>query len=199
MWVDVRPDPPTEVIDRTVEAGTGELGGVTFVFGTEIALDRDTRIQIDLLEPVLQQKLTDRIREELSASYSPFTYAQLIEAPVEGVELWIQVSADPDDLDAISAEVLAVLSTLRADGPTADEMAIAQEQLTREIELISNEQLSRAIIFSALHPDEGLYANVIAPIVDGLPYAFGRTDIQNLALDLLPADRYVQIRLVPAG
>jgi zinc protease len=197
MWVDVRPDPPSRVIDRTVEAGTGELGGITFVFATEIALDRDTRIQIDLLELVLQQKLTDRIREELSASYSPFTYVQLTEAPVEGVELWIQVSADPADLDAITAEVLGVLETLRDNGPTADEMAIAQEQLAREIELISNEQLSRAIIFSALHPDEGLYANVIEPIAEGLPYTFGRTDIRGLARELLPEDRYVEIRLVP--
>jgi zinc protease len=195
-WVDVRPDPPSGIVREVVEAGTGELGGLTFLFSTETALDPDRRIAIDLLELVLQQRLTDRIREQLSASYSPYTYVDLVEEPTQGVELWIEISGDPADLDDISTQTLEVLADLRSTGPTADELAIASEQLLRDYELISNEALSEAIIFSAMHPNEDL-----SEIQERISRTFEPTptEIRNLARVLLPADRYIEVRLVPEG
>ncbi len=195
-FVNVRPEPPDGVTERIVEAGTGELGGATFLFSTLTEIDAAKRIEIDLLELVLQQRLTKRIREELSASYSPFAIARLVEEPERSVELQIQISGDPGGLDEVVEQTLAELADLRTEGPTADELAIAQEQLLRDYELVSNELLSRAIVFSAEHPDEGL-----SQVIDRIDQTFDPTieDIRMLATELLTAEDYILVKLVPVG
>jgi zinc protease len=195
-FTNVRSDLPDGVIERVVEAGTGELGGATFLFSTATELDDAKRIEIDLLELVLQQRLTERIREELSASYSPFASAGMVEEPEQSVELRIQISGDPSGLDEVVDQTLAVLADLRTNGPTADELAIAQEQLLRDYELVSNELLSQAVVSAAEHPGQSL-----SQIVNRIEQTFDstRADLKELANELLPADNYILIRLVPIG
>ena len=195
-FTNVRPDPPEGIVTTVVEAGTGVLGGATFLFSTLTELDAAKRIAIDLLELVLQQRLTERIREQLSASYSPFAFTRLVEEPEQSVELQIQISGDPAELDEVVEQTLAVFADLRANGPTADELGIAQQQLLRDYELVSNELLSLAIVFSAEHPDEGL-----SQVIDRIDQTFDATaqDIRQLAIELLPGDRYILVRLVPIG
>jgi len=195
-FTNARPDPPAGVVESVVEAGTGELGGATFLFSTLTELDDAKRIQIDLLELVLQQRLTERIREELSASYSPFASARLVEQPEQSVELRIQISGDPSGLDDVADQTLAVLADLRTNGPTADELAIASEQLLRDYELVSNELLSQAIVAAAENPGQSLLQ-----IVDRIEQTFDptRADLKELANELLPADNYILVKLVPIG
>jgi len=195
-FTNVRSAPPEGVTTTVVEAGTGVLGGATFLFSTITQLDATKRIAIDLLELVLQQRLTERIREQLSASYSPFAFTRLVEEPEQSVELQIQISGDPAELDEVVEQTLAVFADLRATGPTADELQIAQQQLLRDYELVSNELLSQAIVFSAEHPDEGL-----SQIIDRIDQTFDATaeDIRQLAIELLPGDRYILVKLVPIG
>ncbi len=195
-FTNVRPTPPEGIITTVVEAGTGVLGGATFLFSTLTELDPAKRIAIDLLELVLQQRLTERIREQLSASYSPFAFTRLVEEPEQSVELQIQISGDPAELDEVVEQTLAVFADLRATGPTADELQIAQQQLLLDYELVSNELLSQAIVFSAEHPDEGL-----SQIIDRIDQTFDATaeDIRQLAIELLPGDRYILVKLVPIG
>lgn len=195
-FTDLRPDPPAAIVERTVEAGTGELGGATFLFSTPVVLDPPKRIETDLLELVLQQRLTKRIREELSASYSPFAVAEVVDEPEQSVELRLQISGDPGGLDDVITATLEEISDLRDNGPTTDELAIAQQQLLRDYELVSNEGLSQAVIFSAEHPDEPL-----TQVVDRIDHTFDATgdDLRGLAIELLPEDRYILVRLVPVG
>jgi zinc protease len=195
-FIDVRPPPPDGVTDLVVEAGSGVLGGVTFLFSTELTIDAATRVELDLLELVVQQRLTERIREELSASYSPFAFTTLIEDAEQSVEFQIQISGDPEGLDAVVAATVAEITDLGAGGPTDDELAIAAEQLRRDYELFSNEGLGQAILFSALHPGENLsqVTERIAQTGDA-----SVEDIRELTAAVLPPDRYILVRLVPAA
>jgi hypothetical protein len=119
-----------------------------------------------------------------------------VEEPEQSVELQIQISGDPAELDEVVEQTLAVFAGLRATGPTADELQIAQQQLLRDYELVSNELLSQAIVFSAEHPDEGL-----SQIIDRIDQTFDATaeDIRQLAIELLPGDKYILVKLVPIG
>ena len=195
-FTDTRPDPPGEIIEIVVEAGTGELGGVTLRFSTELTLDPEIRVRVALLELILQQRLIDRIREELSASYSPSSFASLVEEPVDSVEFTVRISADPADLDAVVMAALAEMADLRANGPKPDELLIARQQLLRDYELFSNEGLASDMLFYAEHPDEGFLE--VFNRKDRLP-GITRSDIRALARLLLPEDRYIDVRLVPIG
>ena len=195
-FTDTRPDPPAEIVEIVVEAGTGELGGVTLRFSTELTLDPETRVRVAMLELILQQRLTDRIREELSASYSPSSFAGLVEEPVDSVEFTVRISADPADLDAVVVAALAEIADLRANGPTEDELAIARAQLERDYELFSNEGLASDMLFYAEHPGEGFLE--VFDRAKRLP-AITINDIRDLARLLLAQDRYIDVRLVPIG
>ena len=59
---------------REVRAGTGDKGSLTLDWNTPV-LDLDTdSVYADLLTSVLNIRLTDHIREELGASYSPSAF-----------------------------------------------------------------------------------------------------------------------------
>lgn len=193
-WIDVQPDPPPGVVTATVEAGTGELGGVTFLFTEEVATGPVVALEAAVLGQVLNQRLTERIREELSATYSPFAAVDVLTEPDELIEVFIEVSADPAGLAAVSAEVLADLDDLRRNGPSADELAIAQEQLVRQYELVSNEFWVDTMLFYLANPDEDP-ADVFRRI--RRVEAVTADDVRDLARLVLPPDHYIEIRLVP--
>ena len=114
-----RPATPSEVVERTVAAGTGQRGAITLLFSTRQELTPEHRVDLDILEAVIAQRLVSHIREELSASYSPTITFQVVEEPQQGMEATIRVDCDPADLDDVTQAVLADLTDLLANGPLA--------------------------------------------------------------------------------
>ncbi|NQV06368.1 insulinase family protein [bacterium] len=185
----------TEGIDRSiVRAGAGEFGEISLWWDAPIELDPVTRVHAELLDLVIRQRLTERIREELSATYSPATRLTLVDDPLQIIELSISISADPNDLEDIAAEVIADLMDLRDNGPTVDELLIAQEQRTRDLELFSNEQLIDLLTFYMQRPAESAedvfleYQRTLDATVQ---------DVRALARELISLEDYIQIELVP--
>jgi len=195
-FADVRPPTPRGTIVETVEAGSGERGRVLFQFSSEFALDALEREKIAVLERVVRHRLTERIREQLGATYSPGTRLQVVERPDQGVEAFLDIGGDPEDLEEVSTEVLADLADLRQFGPTEDELAIAQEQLVRDYELFSNELLVQVLLFYASDPGED-FTDFFSQIDNVL--AVTADDVRSIANTVFPAGTYIEIRLVPAG
>jgi len=193
---DIRPDPPSDIVTRTVRSGSG-LGGVNWLFSNPISRDLRTRVEADLLELILRQRLTERIREELAATYSPAVSLQIFEGPDVTAELSITISGDPEGLDEVAAEVLADLADLRDSGPTADQLAIAQEQLSRNYELFSNEGLATDLADIIADPDVETFMDLLVQI-DRVPDV-SVLDIAALARTLLPGGKHIEVRLIPEG
>jgi len=195
-WVDLQPDPPPGPVVLTVEAGLDEQGAVTFLITGEVAPDLEVRIHAELLERVVESRLRDRLREALSATYSPYVNIETADQPDEIIETYLQISADPDRLEEISVETLAALAALRDQGPTAPELAAAKEQLIREYELVSNEFWVETMLFYAGRPgadmiELGLRFTVIN--------ATTAADLAVLATIAFPEGQYVEVRQVPEG
>ena len=195
-FIDDRPEEPEGVVAETVEAGTGERGVLTMRFDTQGPLDPDLRVHLDILEAVIEQRLTTHIREELSASYSPFVIVNQVDEPVAGVEVSVRIDGDPSGIDDVRAALLADLEDLTSNGPTADEFAIAQEQVFRNYELIDNLQLARAMLHSVFYPDD-----LVTEIIDRFDRvdAVTRADIRAVAQQVITLDEYIEIALVPIG
>ncbi|MFQ5554135.1 MAG: M16 family metallopeptidase [Acidimicrobiia bacterium] len=195
-FADIQPDPPPGIVERVVEAGSGELAGVTHLWSSELDLDPVTRLRVELLELLVQQRLTETIRERLSVTYSPILMLEAFDEPVPSVDATIEVSADPERLDQVADAVLGVIADIRAGGPTADELAIAKEQLIRNLELVSNEELITTLLFYAQHPEADIndefrrFDRIQATTI---------ADLEALARIVFPAGRYIEARLVPEG
>lgn len=193
---DVRPIAPIGVIKEVVEAGTGLRGGVVFFFTTPLALDPAIRVAADILQAVIQDRLTTKIREELSASYSPSVRIEVVEDPTKLIDIVIRIDGDPGKLDEVVDAALETLRDLADNGPTDDEFAVGQEQVLRNYELINNVSLAEAIIFSAFNPEE-LYSEVITRIDRVVLLEIDA--VRSLAARVITLDDYIELRLVPVG
>ncbi|MBU1494396.1 MAG: insulinase family protein [Actinobacteria bacterium] len=193
-YQDVRTDRAAGIAELTVESGAGELGQLSLLWEVALDLDPVTRVEADLLDLVIRQRLTERIREQLSATYSPSTSVRVVDDPAPSIELSVTISADPDDLDTIAAEVIADLTDLRDHGPTAGQLQIAQEQLVRQSELFSNESLVELLIFYLLRPAEDP-GDIFAEEERAKEATV--LDLGALARELILLDDYIQIQLVP--
>ncbi len=190
----VRRERPASIAERTVAAGVGEFGEVFMQWDVAIPLDEEVRLQGRLLDLIIRQRLTERIREELSATYSPSSFVSAVQDPVQSMELVVAISADPEDLDRIVTEVTADFADLIASGPTEQEMETAREQLVRELELFSNELLISILSFYTLRPDQD-FSEVLEQIPTVLEVS--RAEIRELARTLIDLDDYIVVKLVP--
>jgi zinc protease len=193
-WVDYQQAAPSSIIDRTIAVGDSEQGFVTFVFTGDLERDARADVHIELLNLIADVKLRNRIREALSATYSPVISIGATDEPDSLIETYLQVSGDPERLDEIVAESLATLASLAADGPAEAELATAKEQLSLEYELVSNEWWVDQMLFYAARPGESL-----ENILDADRYISQATidDIRRLAAVAFPQDHYVLVRQVP--
>ena len=192
---DIRPEPPMGIVTEVVEAGSGVRGGVVLHFTTPVPLDPDVRVRADVLEAIIQDRLTTKIREELSASYSPSVRIDLVENPEDLIEITIRIDGDPENLDEVVAATVENLEDLVAQGPTGDEFAIGREQVLRNYELIDNVSLAQAAVFSAFSGEA--YSEIIVRIDRVAALSIG--DVRDLIGKVITPDDYIEIRLVPEG
>jgi zinc protease len=193
-YVDNQPLPPREVQIRTVEAGVGNQGRLGMFFTNEFEGDLNDRLTARLVELILTARLRERIREELSATYSIEAGIDLQRDPDSFSESFIMSSGDPDGLVEIADEILADLESLQSAGPSAEEFATAVEQLRDELELLDNRTLANALITNHLYPDQP-----VAEVADGYQMLDGLTadQVQAMATIAFDLDQRIEVRLVP--
>jgi zinc protease len=191
-----QPVAPDGVIYEVVRSGDGELGAILYQFTQQLDLTSEDRLAVPLLESILNQRLTALLREELGATYSPFVTMSVQDEPVELIEVVVEVSGDPDGLQRIADALETNLTDLAGNGPTADELAIAQEQTVRNYELIGNQFWLDVMTLYVLNPDLDPQ-DVAERIPDTL--ALTRSDVRQLAATVLTLDDFIRVDLVPAG
>ncbi len=193
-FVDNQPLPPREVQLFIVEAGTDPQGRVDMYFTNPLEPDLFDRMTARVLELIVDARLRDRIREELSASYAVFTGIDLQRDPDPFAESFVRGTGDPDDLDRISDEIISDLADLQKNGPTAEQFDTAIEQLLTELALIHNGIIADALLNSFLYPDE--------PVMElatqhGLIPLITPEDVQELAKIVYNLDQRIEVRTIP--
>lgn len=193
-YVDHQPLPPRKVQVETVEAGVGEQGQIGMFFTNEFRPEPSDRITARLVELIVSARLRDRIREELSATYSVFVGVDLQRDPDPFAEAFITSTGDPAGLDGISEEIVMDLADLQDEGPTAEEFATAVAQLRDELELIDNPTLAEALVTAHLYPDQPVaeLARRVAVLSELTP-----RDVTQLALSVFDLDQRIEVRQVP--
>ena len=88
-------DPPSTVVLKDVRAGTGDKGSLTLDWNTAAPDPETDDVYAEMLTSVLNIRLTDHIREELGASYSPSAFVGINAEPDLLVETYLNVTGDP--------------------------------------------------------------------------------------------------------
>ena len=150
IHVDLWPDPPTTVIERSVSAGEGAAGaGVDFLFSSSVDVDERTTLMTEIVNNIIRSRLFDSVREELGASYGASVFVSANDRPDEVVETLVLASGDPDRLDLIRDAVLEAVLDLGRNAPSVEEFERAKGILASDYELVGNFDLMTTLIETA--------------------------------------------------
>jgi zinc protease len=126
--------PPTGQITKIVRKGTEPQATTAMFITGELGWTRERSLHTAFISEILQIRLRERLREDLGGTYGAGASVSLERWPAGRFTTSVQFGSAPDRVDSLAANALAVLSTLAAEGPTADEIAKVKENLLRSRE-----------------------------------------------------------------
>ncbi len=118
-WQDTGIDPPTGVVEKTVEKGLEPKSFVVLFFTGDYQWSRDTNYQINAMVDALDIRLREVLREDMGGTYGVSVSADLSQYPDQEYSLSISFGCDPkrvDELvDAVFQEIDSLKTTLLDD------------------------------------------------------------------------------------
>ncbi len=194
QYKDFQVDPPSTVVTKEVHAGTGDKGSLTLDWNAPTTDSDAESVYADVLTSVLNIRLTDHIREELGASYSPQASVQVVTEPDHLVESYLNVTGDPAKIPQISTLVIDDITSLRTVGPTAAEFSSAIAENTESYQYFDNQTISDLLVRAPKQPE------LIARFKDRASVLGDITPVtlQQFIAQVMPLDRYIEVRTLPA-
>jgi zinc protease len=194
QYKDFQVDPPSSVVTEDVHAGTGDKGSLTLDWSAAVP-DADTAgVYADVLTSVLNNRLTDHIREQLGASYSPSAFVSVNPDPDDLVETYLNITGDPTTIAQLSQVVIADVADLRQNGPSAAEFDAAIAEITQTYSYFDNQSIGDVLVKAPTDPEVLTQFNDRAGVLDDVTAA----TVQTFITQVMPIDRYIEVRTVPA-
>lgn len=192
----VEPPPPAGVVVENVRAGAGEQARVALLYTAPASTERIDDVTALIVQELISSRLTDTIREELGDSYSPFAIVEVGSGAEPFAQTYISNTTGPELVDEVVVAVLEQLDDLRTNGPAAAEFGSAAETVRQNLDLFSNPQINDEVL--DLLTDPGGTASLDqfldqALLLDDIT----ADDARAAIVRWLPADRYIQVRVLP--
>ncbi|MCE9621700.1 MAG: insulinase family protein [Actinomycetia bacterium] len=185
--------PPPGIEQRTVHAGSGDTASLTVQYTTKVVDSAENQILAGLLTSVLNIRLTEAIREELGASYSPSAGVSIMSGPESAATVTISISGAPDGMGEIARVLQANLAELRTNGPSTEEYSAAVAEANDAYNFISDAQIITMLERWLVHPDTfDDYDNQLKIIADASP-----SSLQEFAEQVMPVDHYIEVTQLP--
>ena len=194
-WRDLGIRPPQQAVERIIRRGKEPRSRTAIVFTGDFEWKRRNRHALSSLGQVLEIRLRKRLREALSGTYNVTVSANRALFPVPSYSLAIDFGCAPGRLTELTDEVFAVIGEMKAQGPTANEMAKITEQQRRQYEegLRRNGSWMGTISFRDRYGiDQREFLNTLT-LIDAL----SAKQVQDVAVRYLDLGRYVQLSLLP--
>lgn len=138
---DVRPlrFPTDRAIQTVTHDGAADQGLIALAWKGDDGLDQKSMLERDMLAAVLQLRLTDVLREELGASYTPQALSSASLTFEDYGFLAAFAPVEPASMDTVAQAVKRIASELRSAPPTADEVLRARQPVLERWERQSRE------------------------------------------------------------
>jgi len=186
---------PTGIVRERVAKGQDPKSQTVMSFFADAGLDELEMHRVGAASEVLEMKLRDILREELGGTYSVGVgYSNTQPLPGYG-STSVQFGSAPENVDRLAAAVLAEVTRLQREGPTADDVQKVKESQKRDIETALRQNGYWLNSLQTLH----LYGWDPVRISRRLERADSLT-VENIHAALrkyFPTDRYTIVSLVP--
>lgn len=194
-WKDVGARTPNDVVVKRVEKGVEPKSLSAIVFSGPFAYNQTNRVAIRAMSEILQRRLLEVIREELSGTYginaSP-TYQRI---PNPEYSITIDFGSAPDRTDALLKRVFDEIEKFKAEGPTEQQVTDERETLLRDFERSSKENNYLVIQILARYENNEDVAGLW--MISDYYKKIDKAMIQDAARKYLDTKRFVQVSLFP--
>jgi zinc protease len=191
---DVGIRPPPGVVQDTVRRGVEPKSQTAIVFSGPLQFERREVALLRTLADVLELRLRERLREELSGTYSVSVSGGAERFPVPEYRVAIQFGAAPERLAELSRVVFTEIDTLKQGGPSELEMQKVREAQRREREVSLRDNswwLSSLMSYDLYGWDP---RQLVQP---SLIQSLSSEEVRAAAGRYLNPGRYVQVSLYP--
>jgi zinc protease len=194
-WKDIGVRTPNDVVIKRVEKGVEPKSISAIVFSGPFEYNQTNRVAIRAMSEILQRRLQETIREELSGTYGINATPTYQRIPNGEYAITITFGSAPDRTEALIKRVFDEIEKFKAEGPTEQQLIDQRETLLREFETSSktNGYLVNQISFRYEAGDDpaGLWL---------IPDYYKKIDKQMIidaAKRYLDTKRYVEVMLFP--
>ena len=186
---------PADVVVKRVEKGVEPKSLSAIVFSGPFEYNQANRVAIRAMSEILQRRLLETIREELSGTYGITANPSYQRIPNQEYSITISFGSAPDRTEALIKRVFEEIEAFKNNGPTDQQLADERETLLREFETNSKQngyllgQLSAR--YEAGDDPAGLW------LVPDFYKKLDKAGIQQAAKTYLNTSRYVEVMLFP--
>jgi zinc protease len=194
-WRDVESSPPKGVVTRTVFKGTEPQAKTAIVFTGPIVFNRANRFALQSLAELLNIKLRETLREQMSGTYGVSVSPVVQQQPHPGYQFTIGFGSAPERLDSLAAAVFVQIDSIKKYGVKPDYLAKVKEseRRARETAIKQNEYWLGQIEYF----DENNWQIATIPDATALIDALTAKTLQDAAIKYLRSDNYVRVNLFP--
>lgn len=194
-WKDVSYDYPKGIIEKKVYRGKEPKCNTTIIFSGDFEWNRRNRIVSDAMLDILQIKLREKIREDLSGTYGVSVYGSYPHYPDEEYSINIRFGTDPQRVDELKTVVFDQIDSLKNFTVEEDYLNKVKEIYFREYEsnLKENRFWLNNLEFKFFHGED------MTDILDytELVKTITLEDIQKSASKYFNMNNYVRVTLFP--
>ncbi|MBX7108547.1 MAG: insulinase family protein [Chitinophagales bacterium] len=188
--------PPAGRLEKTVRIGSEPKSAVRIIFHGLFDYNRANRNEVNALLRLINLKLRETMREDMSGVYGVSVTPSLRHYPEGRYQLSLSFGCAPGRVEQLISAALAVIDSVKRNGCNADDLLKVKEQLwkERELNLKQNSFWLSAIIQSEMNKENVLELDAYHQQVDRLSSA----DFKRLTAQYFNGDNTAQFILYPA-
>jgi len=194
-WKDTGMRVPKGVIEKTVEKGIEQKSRVALVFSGSFDYTQTNRVAIRAMASVLENRLRETLREDLSGTYGVNVSANYSRTPVGEYSLSINFTCSPGRVDELVKAMLKEIESLKAAGPSDKYTDDARTALLRDYETNSR---NNAYVLGQIY---ARYENGEDPAgfftLTAVYQQLDNAAVQRAAKAYLDGGNYVKVVLMP--
>jgi len=194
-WKDVGVRTPNDVVVKRVEKGIEPKSSSAIVFSGPFEYTQTNRVAIRAMSEILQRRLLETIREELSGTYGINANPSYQRIPNQEYAITITFGSSPDRTEALIKRIFQEIEAFKTNGPTEQQITDERETLLREFETSSKQNSyllgQLAARYDAGDDPAGLW------LVPDYYKKIDKAMIMEAAKKYLDTKRYVEVMLFP--
>jgi zinc protease len=194
-WKDTGMRLPKGVAEKTVEKGIEAKSRVALVFNGNFDHTPANRVAIRAMSTVLENRLRETLREDLSGTYGVSVSANYTRVPAAEYSVGITFSCAPPRVDELVKAMFKEIEGLKAAAPGDKYVSDVRAQLLRDYETSSKQNMWWLSQIAARYESGEDPASVLT-----LPDLYSKLDaatIQQAAKAYLDSKNYTKVVLMP--